>query len=81
MQARDVMTNPTIACHANDTLTVAAHRMWEFNIDALAVVNDEGKVTGKITDRDICMAAYTQGKRLDELLVNGAMEHDAAHRP
>ena len=26
-----------------------------------------------ITDRDICMAAYTQGRSLDTLLVNSAM--------
>jgi CBS domain-containing protein len=73
MQARDLMTSPPITCHVNDPLTVAAQRMWDADIGALPVVNDEGKMTGMITDRDICMAAYTQGRALDELLVNSAM--------
>lgn len=54
-------------------LSLAAARMWDADLGALAVVNDEGKVTGMITDRDICMAAYTQGRALDEMLVNSAM--------
>ena len=73
MQARDLMNSPPVACHVNDMLNVAAQKMWEFDVGALAVVNDEGTVTGMITDRDICMAAYTQAKPLDELLVNSAM--------
>lgn len=75
MRARDLMSSPAITCHINDPLTLVAQRMWDHDVGALAVVNDEGKLTGMITDRDICMAAYTQGRRLDELLVNGAMSH------
>ena len=73
MRARDLMTSPTITCHVNDPLFVAAARMWDADIGVLPVVNDDGKVTGMITDRDICMAAYTQGHSLDSLLVNSAM--------
>jgi CBS domain-containing protein len=73
MLARDLMTSPAITCHVNDALSAAAARMWDEDLGVLAVVNDEGKVTGMITDRDICMAAYTQGRALDELLVNSAM--------
>ena len=77
MRARDLMTSPAITCHANDALLVAAARMWDADIGALAVVNDEGQVTGMITDRDICMAAYMQGRTLDALLVNSAMGRHA----
>jgi len=73
MNARDLMTQPAITCHVNDPLNMAAHRMWDQDCGALPVVNDEGKVTGMITDRDICMAAYTQGRSLDAMLVNSAM--------
>lgn len=75
MLARDLMTSPTISCHVNDTLNAAAQRMWEADIGALTIVNDDGKLTGIITDRDICMAAYTQGRPLSEILVNSAMAH------
>lgn len=73
MRAHDVMTSPAITCHVNDPLNVAARRMWDADIGALAVVNDDGKLTGMVTDRDICMAASTQGRALDEMLVNSAM--------
>jgi len=73
MKARDLMTHPAITCHVNDPLNMAAHRMWDQDCGALPVVNDDGKVTGMITDRDICMAAYTQGRPLDAMLVNSAM--------
>lgn len=35
-----------------------------------------GQVVGTITDRDICMAAYTQGKRLSELPIATVMPHE-----
>lgn len=73
MRARDLMTSPATTVHVNDALNVAAQRMWDHDCGALVVVNDEGKLTGVITDRDICMAALTQGRSLDNLLVNIAM--------
>jgi CBS domain-containing protein len=57
----------------NDSLDAAAQKMWDHDCGALPIVNDEGKVTGMVTDRDICMAALTQGRPLHELLVNLAM--------
>jgi CBS domain-containing protein len=67
------MSQPAITCHVNDPLNVAAQRMWDHDCGAIAVVNDEGHLTGMITDRDICMAALMQSRPLDELLVNAAM--------
>lgn len=73
MRVQDLMAHPVITCHVNDSLDTAAQKMWDHDCGALPVVNDEGKVTGMITDRDICMAAFTQGRPLHELLVNLAM--------
>jgi CBS domain-containing protein len=70
MRVQDLMAHPAVTCHVNDSLDTAAQRMWDHDCGVLAVVNDEGKVTGMITDRDICMAALTQGRPLHELLVN-----------
>lgn len=82
MLAQDLMTSPIITVHVNDPLNIAAQKMWDEDIGSLAVVNDEGKLTGMITDRDICMAAYTQGRALDALLVNSAMaKHPVSARP
>lgn len=76
MRAQDLMSHPAVTCNVNDPLTVAAHLMWEHDCGALPVVREDGKLAGMITDRDICMAAFTQGRRLDELLVNSAMATD-----
>jgi CBS domain-containing protein len=73
MRVQDLMAHPAITCHVNDSLDAAAQKMWDHDCGALPIVNDEGKVTGVITDRDICMAALTQGRPLHELLVNLAM--------
>jgi len=40
---------------------------------SLVVVDDDARVVGMITDRDACMAAYTQGKPLGALPVSSAM--------
>ena len=73
MHVQDLMAHPAITCHVNDSLDLAAQRMWDHDCGVLPVVNDEGKVTGMITDRDICMAALTQGRPLHDVLVNVAM--------
>jgi CBS domain-containing protein len=71
MRAKDLMTSPAITVHVNDPECRGA--AMDHDCGALAVVNDEGQLTGMITDRDICMAALTQGRSLDSLLVNIAM--------
>ncbi|MBV8762921.1 MAG: CBS domain-containing protein [Deltaproteobacteria bacterium] len=71
------MSKPAITCHVNDSLGLAARLMWDHDCGAVAVVNDDGKLVGMLTDRDICMAAYTQGRSLDAMLVNSAMASNA----
>lgn len=73
MRVSDVMKKPPITCHVNDTLEAAARAMWHYDLGAIIVLRDDGKATGIITDRDICMAAFTQGRPLSELLVHCAM--------
>jgi CBS domain-containing protein len=47
--------------------------MWENDVGAVPVVDAAGHAIGMITDRDICMAAYTQGCCLAERPVSAAM--------
>ena len=73
MLATQVMSRNVATCRPNDTLDAAACRMWQRDIGCLPVVDDSNRVTGILTDRDICMAAYTQGRRLADMLVSSAM--------
>lgn len=71
--AQDVMQSPAICCHEHATLNDAAQLMWEHDLGALPVVNDARQPVGMITDRDTCMAAYTQGVALYHAAVASAM--------
>lgn len=65
-------------CKPNDTLNEPARLMWEFDCGAIPVVNEAWSLVGIITDRDICMAAYTRGQSLGALSVENAMATDVA---
>ncbi len=73
MRIEHVMTKPLAICRPRDSLNQAAHLMWEYDCGAIPVVDDDGDLIGIITDRDICMAAYTQGRALDKIPVLSAM--------
>lgn len=67
------MNQPPVACRAHDTLNTAAQLMWEHDFGALPVMGNDDRVIGIVTDRDICMAAYTQGRPLQDIPVQVAM--------
>lgn len=72
MNVSDIMSREVRTCSPNDSLNTAAQLMWENDYGCVPVVDAEGKITAMVTDRDICMAAYTQGKALANLLVSAA---------
>jgi CBS domain-containing protein len=70
---RDVMSAAVHTCHADDTLAVAARIMWEQDCGFVPVTDGVGRLVGVVTDRDACMASYTQGKSLLAIPVSAAM--------
>jgi CBS domain-containing protein len=76
MHVKELMNSQVAWCSPEDSLQRAAQRMWEGDFGAMPVVDAEGGVIGMITDRDICIAAYTQGCRLSEGQVKSAMSHE-----
>lgn len=73
VKVEQIMNPDVKSCHAHDPLNRAAQIMWEQPCGAVPVVDEESRPIGFLTDRDICMAAYTQGKPLQALLVETAM--------
>ena len=69
MKVRDMMSRPVQTCRSNESLNQAAQKMWDADIGAVAVVDDKDRVVGMVTDRDLCMAAYTQGRPLSEIVI------------
>lgn len=60
----DVMRSPAVCCRIGDSLHRVAQLMWEHDVGALVVLDDAGNPRHVITDRDVCMGAYTQGVAL-----------------
>jgi CBS domain-containing protein len=69
MNVEQLMTGDTRSCTPDHTLDCAARKMWERDCGVVPIVDASGRVVGMITDRDICMAAYTQNKLLSQIQV------------
>jgi CBS domain-containing protein len=76
MKIAEIMTRGALTCGPNDTLEAPARIMWENDCGCVPVVNAEGATIGMITDRDICMAAYTQGLALHQISVWSGCAHE-----
>lgn len=73
MKASELMTKPVHSCFAHDDLQRAAQLMWDCDCGIVPVVDPDQHVIGTVTDRDVCMAAYTRGRRLREMDVGSTM--------
>ncbi len=76
-----VMTRTVQVIGPNATLEEAARRLWDGDCGALPVVDgSQGRaVVGIITDRDVCIGAWTRGRPLHELPVQAVMTRPAVH--
>lgn len=60
MKLRDVMTNTVVRIHPEESVSVAARTLANYNIGILPVCGSDGRICGLVTDRDIvtrCLAA------------------------
>ena len=82
MNVGQLMTRQIRTCRPEDSLNDAARIMWEEDCGCVPVVQDDERehprLVGIVTDRDVCMAAYTQGKPLASIPVASVMERDLA---
>jgi len=75
MKVAELMTHDPYTCRPNDSLNLAAKIMWDNDCGFVPVMGGDSRVVGVLTDRDICMAAYTQGRSLHAIPVETAMAH------
>lgn len=69
MKVRDIMTTDVRSCQPETSLAEVATTMWDRDCGILPVVTGEGRVTGMITDRDICIAVVTKGRSAERIAV------------
>jgi len=60
----DLMRSPAVCCPVGSTLHRVAQLMWEQDVGAVVIVDGAGKPLHMVTDRDVCIGAYTQGLSL-----------------
>jgi CBS domain-containing protein len=76
MNVSDVMCKEPRAVRMVDTLDAAAQVLWDRDCGFVPVTDGADVLVGVLTDRDLCMASYTQGKPLAEVPVLVAMARE-----
>ncbi|HKV39076.1 MAG TPA: CBS domain-containing protein [Blastocatellia bacterium] len=69
MKVHEIMTSNVHAVTSGIELASAVEKLWQNDIGALPVINDNGKLIGVITDRDIAVAVATRGQLASEIRV------------
>lgn len=75
MKVSEIMSSRLFTCEEGDTLQRAAQIMWEEDVGCVPITRGK-RVVGMLTDRDISMSAYLNGKSLDALRVGDVMSRE-----
>jgi len=67
MQVKEIMTSDVSFCGTKANLSDVANVMWNKDCGSVPVVDQDKKVVGVITDRDICMALVFKNKLANEI--------------
>lgn len=78
MNVTELMTLNVHTCRTGDTLADAARILWDQAVSSVLVVDDEGHLVGTLSDRDVCMGAFTTGRPLHAITAEHAMVRDVA---
>jgi CBS domain-containing protein len=75
MKVERLMTRDVTTCRPDDTLNDAARVMWERDCGFVPITAGEAsrRVVGIVTDRDVCIAAYTRGQALGQIRIRDVM--------
>lgn len=63
------MTEDAAFCTPEDFLSRAASIMWENDCGAVPILDEEKRVVGMITDRDICIAVSSRNQKASDIKV------------
>lgn len=62
MKVQDVMMGTPVFCAPDTNLGAAVELLWNRNCGILPIVDAQQKVTGVVTDRDLCVALGTRNR-------------------
>lgn len=73
MKIRDIMSNTVVRIHPEETVAVAARQLAHYNIGALPVCGNDGRVLGVVTDRDLVIRCLASGRTPEKTRVREVM--------
>ena len=76
MQIKEIMAADVKICSASASVTAAAQRMREEDIGDVVVLDDEGGLTGILTDRDIVVRVIAEERDPHSVSVGSACSSD-----
>ena len=79
MKVQEIMTADVHSCNRADNLAAAATQLWDNDCGILPVKDEDGKVIGMISDRDICIATVTKNRLASEITVGEVTGSYAVH--
>ena len=76
MQIKDVMSKDIVSLNSADSIERAAQMMRQFDVGAIPVCDDSGRLTGIITDRDITLNSVASGANANQQKICDFMTSD-----
>ena len=75
MKIRELMTNPVVRIHPEESVAVAARMLAHYNIGILPVCGSDGRICGLVTDRDLVTRCLASGRPPALTRVEEVMTH------
>jgi CBS domain-containing protein len=76
MKIVEVMTREVHTCNTKDPIVKAAQQMEQYNVGPIPVLDDQGRLCGLITDRDIVIRGVAKGKDLTKTTCEELMSNE-----
>ena len=73
MKLREVMSQPVIRIHPDESVAVAARTLAHYNIGILPVCGSDGRLCGLVTDRDLVTRCVAAGRSAATTAVRDVM--------
>ena len=73
MKLRNIMSEQVLRIHPEETVDVAARTLAQYNIGALPVCGNDGRLMGMVTDRDLVTRCLAVGQAPEKTKVRQVM--------
>lgn len=77
MRVHQWMSQPACTCTREENLASVGMKLYDADCGALPVVDEQGRLQGMITDRDICIALASRHRRAEDLTAGEVMHAPA----